>query len=85
LPLDQLKVDRSFVMDVMTDHNDAAIARTIIALAKSMEMAVIAEGVETEEQRDFLATNGCNSYQGYLFSRPLPIEDFDGKVIGEIK
>ena len=76
LPLDQLKIDRSFVMDVLTNANDATIARTIVALAQSMSLAVIAEGVETEAQRDFLAANGCHNYQGYLFGRPVPIEEF---------
>jgi diguanylate cyclase (GGDEF)-like protein/PAS domain S-box-containing protein len=75
MPLDQMKLDRSFVADVLTNSNDAAIAQSIIALGKSLGIDVIAEGVETEGQRKFLALHGCHSYQGFLFGRPGPIED----------
>lgn len=77
LPLDQLKIDQSFVRDLLTNINDAAIARTIVALANSLGLSVIAEGVETESQRDCLAMEGCHAYQGYLFGRPLPLADFE--------
>ncbi|MBI5278586.1 MAG: EAL domain-containing protein [Burkholderiales bacterium] len=74
LPLDQLKIDREFVKEILTDTNDAAIARTIIGLARSLGLDVVAEGVESEAQRDYLARQGCERYQGYLFCHPLPIE-----------
>jgi len=77
LPLDQLKIDQSFVRDVLIDPADAAIAKTIITLANSLGISVIAEGVESNAQKDFLARQGCHAYQGYLFSRPLPVEDFE--------
>jgi len=77
LPLDQLKIDQSFVRDILTDLNDAAITRTIVALANSMGLAVIAEGVETQAQRDFLAQQGCHTYQGYLFSHPIAMDKFE--------
>jgi diguanylate cyclase (GGDEF)-like protein/PAS domain S-box-containing protein len=76
LPLDQLKIDKSFVRDVLTDPSDAAIARTVLVLGHTLGLEVIAEGVETSSQRDFLAHNGCRAYQGYLFSRPVPAEQF---------
>jgi EAL domain-containing protein (putative c-di-GMP-specific phosphodiesterase class I) len=84
LPLDQLKIDQSFVRDILTDPNDAAIASTIVALGQSMRLAVIAEGVETQGQRDFLESSGCHAYQGYLFSRPLSLEGFEAFVGNQV-
>ena len=80
LPLDQLKIDQSFVRDILTDPNDAAIANMVIVLGNSLGLSVVAEGVETEAQREVLAAQGCHAYQGYLFSRPLPLEGFEALV-----
>ena len=74
LPLDQLKIDQSFVCDVLTDTNDAAIVRTILNLAQSLDLSAVAEGVETAGQRDFLLRSGCKAFQGYLFGRPVPVD-----------
>jgi len=77
LPLKQLKIDQEFVRDMTDDANDAVIVQTIIAMTKAMGLEVIAEGVETKAQHDFLEQHGCHNFQGYLFARPVPIEEFD--------
>jgi EAL domain-containing protein (putative c-di-GMP-specific phosphodiesterase class I) len=74
LPLDELKIAQSFVRDILSDLNDAAIARTILSLGQTFGLAVIAEGVETSNQRAVLASYGCTAYQGYLFGEPGPAE-----------
>ncbi len=74
LPIDELKIDQSFVRDLLTDTNDSVIAQTIISLAENMGLTVIAEGVETQEQFNMLLQMGCQHFQGYLFSKPAPIE-----------
>ena len=80
LPLDVLKIDKSFVDDVCVDESDAAIVETIIAMADHLGLSVIAEGVETDDQLHFLREKGCRCYQGYRFSRPLPVEAFEAFV-----
>ena len=77
MPLEQLKIDQGFVRDILTNPNDAAISKMVIALAESIGLTVLAEGVETTDQRDFLASQGCHAYQGFLYSRPLPLNEFE--------
>jgi diguanylate cyclase (GGDEF)-like protein/PAS domain S-box-containing protein len=81
LPLDQLKIDQGFVRNILEDQNDAAISKMVILLAESMGLDVIAEGVETELQRQFLYGQGCRSCQGYLFSRPLPVGELEKFIL----
>ena len=75
LPMDQIKIDQSFVQNIVTDPRATAIVRTIVTLADNLGLSVIAEGVETQAQRDSLLANGCFAYQGYLFGRPVPINE----------
>ena len=76
-PIDRIKLDQSFVRDLPADKDDAAIAMAVIAMGRSLELVVIAEGVETEEQLSFLSNHDCDQLQGFLLSRPLPPEAFD--------
>ena len=77
LPLDQIKIDQSFVRDISVDPNDDAIVQTIIAMTDALGLSVIAEGVETETQREFLDRHDCHAFQGYLFGKPLPLANFE--------
>jgi EAL domain-containing protein (putative c-di-GMP-specific phosphodiesterase class I) len=83
LPLDQIKIDRSFVRDITTDPDDAAIVQTIIAMTEALGLNVIAEGVETREQFEFLDLRGCHAFQGYLFSKPVPLAQFEAALWGK--
>ena len=76
LPLDQIKIDQSFVRDITTDKTDLVMVKTIVDLGENFEMHVIAEGVETDAQLELLKQSGCTSFQGYLFSKPVPVTDF---------
>jgi diguanylate cyclase (GGDEF)-like protein/PAS domain S-box-containing protein len=80
LPLEQLKIDRSFVRDILVDPNDASIARSVVALAQALGLSIIAEGVETAAQRDKLRELGCHRFQGYLYGRPMPVAAFESAV-----
>ncbi|MEK9825160.1 MAG: EAL domain-containing protein [Methylotenera sp.] len=84
LPLGQLKIDQSFVCDIFNDDKDSSIVHTIINLGQNLGLQVLAEGVETEEQLNFLLARGCQLFQGYLFSKPVPVKAFEALLIGKI-
>jgi EAL domain-containing protein (putative c-di-GMP-specific phosphodiesterase class I) len=77
LPADHIKIDQSFVRDITTAPNDAAIVQTIIAMTEALGLNVIAEGVETKEQQEFLELRGCHVFQGYYFGQPVPLKEFE--------
>jgi len=77
LPINKLKIDQSFVKDLPDDEEDIGISRAVIALAQSLNLRIIAEGVETIEQKDFLVENGCENIQGYLYAKPMPADKME--------
>ena len=77
LPINKLKIDQAFVRGLPEDEEDVGISRAVIALAKSLRLRVIAEGVETKEQKDFLVANGCENIQGYFYSKPIPANEIE--------
>lgn len=83
LPLDQLKIDQSFIRDMACDANDAAIVKAILTMGKNLGIDVVAEGVETQAQRDYLVQHGCPTCQGFLFSEPVPLQEFEAKLCGK--
>ncbi|HBI83206.1 MAG TPA: hypothetical protein DDY24_05725, partial [Alcaligenaceae bacterium] len=82
LPFDEIKIDQSFVHDILNDASNSAIAKMIINLASNMNLSLIAEGVETKSQVDVLTNLGCHYFQGYLFSKPIPSKDFESLFDG---
>ncbi|MEW8096117.1 MAG: EAL domain-containing protein, partial [Candidatus Thiodiazotropha endolucinida] len=84
LPISEIKIDRSFVRDILTDPNDAALVETILNLAKQLHLEVVAEGVETKEIRNMLLEYGCTVFQGYYFSRPIPLEQFEKAYLTDL-
>ncbi|MBL4822933.1 MAG: EAL domain-containing protein [Colwellia sp.] len=84
LPLDTLKIDQSFVQGIETDHKKLGVVKAIVALAKSLQLSCIAEGIETEGQRACLQNLGCERFQGYLFSRPLPEDELEKKIVAQM-
>jgi EAL domain-containing protein (putative c-di-GMP-specific phosphodiesterase class I) len=77
LPLDQIKIDQSFVRDIVSNKSDAVLVKTIIDMSRNFGLEVIAEGVESDQQLAILKQNGCNAFQGYLFGKPVPLEKFE--------
>jgi EAL domain-containing protein (putative c-di-GMP-specific phosphodiesterase class I) len=84
LPLNQLKIDQSFVRDILVDGKDAAIAQTVVHLAQDLGLSVMAEGVESQAQRDFLERIGCHAFQGHLFGRPVPLAEFEQLLLAGV-
>ena len=85
LPIDKLKIDQTFVRDLPDDEEDAGITKAVIALAKSLNLKIIAEGVETKKQKDFLVENGCRNIQGYYYSKPVPADELHTILLNGFK